>query len=143
MKKIWSVIRYWLWDRWFGGESVSAVDVRRAKLLQGPDIEIGDIRVPRWIVALLLAILVALLLVVLFLTLSKVSFITTLQLNSENLIKTGECYARDNVGRNYIALDCLVAEAARNYFFLVPAALIFVAGFLCGMLFQQWRAARR
>lgn len=143
MEKILWIIRYWLWDRWFGGESVSAVDVRRAKLLQGPDIEIGDLRIPRWAVLVLLAIIIGLLIVAVIIALTRVTFTTTEQLAGGDLVSTGECYARDSVGRNYVALDCLAAEIVRNYFFLVPAILIFVAGFFCGMLFQQWRAARR
>lgn len=143
MEKVFKIVRYWFWDRWHG-ESVSFFDTRRAIVSEAPVVKIGSLRIPRWVFYVLGALLVLLVLGFIAARLTGVTFISESALRENSVLTiTGDCFAHDQLGRQFVALDCLWRQYVGSLIKGIPAVLtgflIFVAGFVCGWYGHQYK----
>jgi|GEM_PF-6135225 hypothetical protein len=138
-------VKWLVWDSWHG-VSVSAFDERRVSQSQAPAVEIGNLRVPRWLFHLLAALLVVVL-AILALRLLGVVITTTQEPAMQGggaLESVNACIVRDrSSGRTYVAVDCLVLQACTWIWFQVPAMLVAVVSFALGWICRGWVGARR
>jgi len=135
--RIFEWLRWFFWDRWHG-VSVSAFDERRTTQPDAPAVEIGNLRIPRWFVYLLV-VLVFIVLIVLALRLFGVVLATEDRVYGYGMSQVYDpvsaCVVREKAtGRTFIAIDCLVSYWARWLWFQVPAVLVFLSGLIVGFI---------
>lgn len=126
-------IKWILWG-WWHGESVSAFDVRRATQGSAPEVQVGSLRIPRWLIWALVVIVFLVLLVVLFRMLGIV--LTTenaLATQAGALVNLNACIVREQAtGRVFVAVDCLVRQGAGAFSFTLAVGLAFLVGVATG-----------
>ena len=135
MDKIGEWIRYWLWDWWHAREA-TAYEIRRTRDLFGPTFEIGRVRVPRWVVAALLAIVAVVLAIWLVAALARVSFVS-----QDTLAATGQTGCFASIGdKLYVAVSCLFITYMPTVIYTLLLVLAFVAGYVTRAYVEKRRS---
>ena len=135
--KIFEWLKWLVWGSWHG-ESVSAFDVRRTTQSDSPEVRIGGLRFPRWLIWLLVAI------ALIGLTVSALRLFGVVLTVEDEVYGYGmsqvydpvsACVLREKAtGRTFVAIDCLISYSARWLWFQAPAVFIFLSGLLLGFI---------
>lgn len=139
--KILEWLKWLVWGSWHG-ESVSAFDVRRTTQSDSPEVQIGRLRFPRWLIWLLVALLVVALIVLALrvagLVLTTSSALANGQAGVFNPIDA--CTVKEQAtGRMFVAIDCLLRNCWEWLWTQVPAFLVFGVGLVVGFVIG-WNA---
>ena len=126
-------LRYYLWD-WWHGVSVSRWDEKRMIDWSAPAIEIGDFRLSKRLLALILALFAFVVLMAIFLTLARITLVGTDTLHNSvpQTVAKNVCYARGDDGRLWVAVDCLLKQAISGVPSTILGLLALVVAFVLG-----------
>lgn len=130
MDKIYNWLKWFFWDSWHGREA-SAYEITRTWDPFAPVLELGNIRIPRWVVFVLLAFILAIALVVVVGWLARISFVSQDTLVAQT--GTDGCLANIE-GRVYIAADCLLRAYGNTAADIAIILLVFIIGCVVGYL---------
>lgn len=147
MNKVIEWLKWLLWDRWHG-VSVGVYDDDRITQQHSPVVQIGRIRIPRWVLILALAAIVVVLCVIALRQLAGVNFISEKQVQqmsgaTQQYEEISACILVEKTsGRSFFAFDCLIRQGAEWLWLQVPAILIFAAGVIIGWLLRSLKKDR-